>query len=55
MKPKMRTNIIVALLVVAFCIFIALVMLFRIGKFSFGKTNQVRIVFNFVNGMDAGK
>ena len=54
MKPKMRTNIIVALLVVAFCIFIALVMLFRIGKFSFGKTNQVRIVFNFVNGMDAG-
>lgn len=54
MKPKMKTNIIVALLVVAFCIFIALVMLFRIGKFSFGRTNQVRIVFNFVNGMDAG-
>lgn len=54
MKPKIKTNIIVALLVVAFCIFIALVMLFRIGKFSFGKTNEVKIVFNFVNGLDAG-
>lgn len=54
MKPRLRTNIIVALLVVAFCIFIALVMLFRIGKFSFAKSDQVRIVFNFVNGLDAG-
>jgi len=54
MKPKMRTNVIVALLVVVFCIFIALVMLFRIGKFTFGKTDEVNIVFNFVNGLDAG-
>lgn len=54
MKPKVRTNIVIALLVVAFCIFIALVMVFRIGKFTLGKTEEVRIVFNFVNGLDAG-
>ena len=54
MKPKVRTNILIALAVVAFCIFIALVMVFRIGKFTLGKTEEVKIVFNFVNGLDAG-